>query len=218
MRLKDDVQEGMNVSMLYRHRTQVIKMFWQEWEKNYLRQLKFVKRYFEKWPGKKVPVGTMVLLREKNVNKPGKFTTAVVVDTYARPDGTVSRFLLKTAGNKNPVVRDARKVHLTEHTFLSLTEKNHHCLVKGWSSPVTPSNDQSGTRNDPEDAKDENPDSVISVPLSTLTIVNGDAGTVSRLMETWQSARFHVIEESKSRRATPQHSCEDPRSEKKNHI
>ena len=218
MRLKDAVQEGMNVSMLYRHRTQVIKMFWQEWEKNYLRQLKFVKRYFEKWPGKKVPVGTMVLLREKNVNKPGKFTTAVVVDTYARPDGTVSRFLLKTAGNKNPVVRDARKVHLTEHTFLSLTEKNHHCLVKGWSSPVTPSNDQSGTRNDPEDAKDENPDSVISVPLSTLTIVNGDAGTVSRLMETWQSARFHVIEESKSRRATPQHSCEDPRSEKKNHI
>ena len=76
-------------------------MFWQKWEKNYLWQLKFVKCYFKKWCAKKVPASTMVLLREKNVDKLGKFTTAVVVDTYACPDGTVSRFLLKTAGNKN---------------------------------------------------------------------------------------------------------------------
>ena len=80
------------------------------------------------------------------------------------------------------------------------------------------SSDQSGPGNDPGGTSDEGPNLAVSVPLSTLTIVNGDVGTVSRLMETWQFARFHVVEESKGRRTTLQLSCEDPKSEEKTHI
>ena len=140
----------------------------------------------------------MVLLQEKNVNKPGKFTTAVVVDTHARPDGTVSRFLLKTAGNKNPILRDSRQVYLTEHTYLSLTDENHQCLVKGRSSPMARPSDQGGTGNDMGNTNVDDSGSVISVPLSALTATSGDVDAVGRMRKAEQSARFHVARKANS--------------------
>ena len=51
MTLKETIEQGMNVGLLYRHRKKVLNLFWNEFKANYLRSLKFTPKWFHKFNG-----------------------------------------------------------------------------------------------------------------------------------------------------------------------
>ena len=128
MRLSKAVEDGMNVAIVHTHRARLMRAFWGEFLASYHRTLKFTPKFFEKMAND-IPLGTMVLLKEKQL-KPGHFATGVVVDVYRRPDtGVISRLQVKTTANKNPVWRDLRQCFMCKHDYMRLVNPAHSCLI-----------------------------------------------------------------------------------------
>ena len=129
MTLREAIEQGMNIQMLYKHRTKVLRLFWTEFKSNYQRNLKFSPKWFQKF-GNKIEAGTMIHYRDGVHMKPGQFQLGVVTGTNHRPDGSIKTLMLKTLTNKHPIVRDIRQCFLTEHDYLSLTKPVHSCLLQ----------------------------------------------------------------------------------------
>ena len=129
MTIRTTIDQGLDVSELYRNRKKILNLFWTEFKSGYLRSLKFSQKWREKFPGP-VPNGTMVHYRDKTHQKAGVYQLGVVVDSQCRADGAVKTLTLKTLSNKNPITRDVRKCHLLEHDYLKLTKVAHSCLLQ----------------------------------------------------------------------------------------
>ena len=127
--VREAIHQGMNISIIYKHRTKVLRLYWNEFRANYLRSLKFTPKWFQKFPGDIEP-GTMVLYRDSVHMKPGQFQIGNVIGTNRRPDGSIKTLVLKTPTNKNPIERNIRNCYLSEHEFLKLTQNIHSCLLQ----------------------------------------------------------------------------------------
>ena len=122
--MKQVFKEGTkDVLQVYRSRTKILRLFWNEFLAGYHRKLKFTDKWLEQFKNN-IPKNTYVLVKEKNM-KTGRYVAAAVVDVHRRKDGLISRLLLKTADNKNVVERNLRQCWMLEHDFLRLVEENH---------------------------------------------------------------------------------------------
>ena len=45
--VREAIHQGMNISIIYKHRTKVLRLFWNEFRANYLRSLKFTPKWFQ---------------------------------------------------------------------------------------------------------------------------------------------------------------------------
>ena len=139
--LEDDVQfknitsnSHFNINKVYKDRSAVMRLFWNEFMAKYHRQLKFTPKWFQKLSSPP-PLDSYVLLKEKMVkhqkaSKPGTYVTGRIVAVNRRADGLVGSVDLVTTKNKNIITRDIRSLSMLEHDFLLLTENNHQCLLQ----------------------------------------------------------------------------------------
>ena len=137
-----------DVRKVYQERTKVLRLFWNEYFAGYQRKLKFTPKWLEKFDHE-IPKNTFILIKEKNM-KPGRFIPGVVVDVQRRKSGLISRLKLKTTQHKGVIERDIRTCFMTEHDYLSITDKNHQCLL--------------------QDVGSENQKQTVGVPVSNLLL------------------------------------------------
>ena len=113
-----------------------MRLFWREFVSSYLRNLKFTKRWFQKFEHH-IPENSYVLLKEKlakgqRAAKPGRYLPGRVVGVHRRENGLITRLDLKTTEHKGIIQRDIRDCSMTEHDFLNIVEKDHSksCLFQ----------------------------------------------------------------------------------------
>ena len=140
MSLKVAIGDGaVDVNKVYRDRTKVLRLFWNEFIATYQRKLKLTPKWFQKFEHD-IPINSYVLLKEKLIKnkpaaKPGTYVSARVVGVHRRKNGLISRLDLKTTQHKGIIQRDIRDCSMTEHDYLNITEKNHNCLLQDTKLP-----------------------------------------------------------------------------------
>ena len=80
MTLKETMEQGMNVGLLYKHRKKVLNLFWNEFKANYLRSLKFTQKWFNQF-NQEIEAGTLVHYHDQAHMKPGH---SVIFHTLGR--------------------------------------------------------------------------------------------------------------------------------------
>lgn len=107
----------------WKHVHLLANKFWQRWIREYLPTLQERQKWLDQRPNLKK--GDLVLVADQNIPR-GKWSKALVEQTFSDGDGVVRRVLVRTA--EGTVLRDVRKLCLLEEDLLKLMEQQ--CLCK----------------------------------------------------------------------------------------
>ena len=115
---------NLEVNKHYKLRSQQIDKFWKIYSSVYQNQLHFTPKW-RKSVDFDIPVGTYVLLREKNLKK-FHFLHGIITRVFRGRDNLIRSVELRTPAHKGLITRHLNQICLLEHDYMRL-KRDHPC-------------------------------------------------------------------------------------------